>query len=132
MIAGAVIAVGAYVLGKVKKKGLPPSNQVLIVNIFPEVKQLVDRIGNIGGVERIEIAQPRSKARDSLVIDERTQEIVRSLEYQLVPGTRRVIAGVVTRLLPSHFDSTLGMLQIITFAFRWLKSSLKNCAVYLY
>jgi hypothetical protein len=100
VIAAGVLAVSAYVWGKVKKKGSPPTNQVLIVNIFPEVKQLVDRIGNIGGVDRITIVQPGSKVRDPLVIDERTQEAVRSLEYQLVPGMKGVIAGVVTRLFP--------------------------------
>jgi hypothetical protein len=96
-------ALGAYVWKKIGGTNQPPDNQILIVNIFPEVRQLTDRIGNIGGVNRIELLGPGVKAGQGLVIDAGTQDYVRELEYKLIAGNKATISGVVTRLLPQSF-----------------------------
>lgn len=93
-------ALGAYIGKKIGKEKDIPKNQVLIVNIFPEIKQLTDRVGNIGGVDRIEFVGPHDTAGKGLVIDANTQEYVRELEYQLISGKKTIISGVVTRLWP--------------------------------
>jgi hypothetical protein len=74
-----------------------------VVNIFPEVKQLTDRIGNIGGVDRIRLLLPDQTPNKAVTIDAETQEYVRELEYQLVPGKKTRMCGVVTRLLAQSF-----------------------------
>jgi hypothetical protein len=104
IIAGALIALAAYVGQKIGKKNETHQNQILIVNIFPDVKRLTDRIGNIGGVERIEFSGQQGKGGQGLIIDSRTQEYVREIEYQLVPGNKIIVSGVVTRLLPQSFQ----------------------------
>lgn len=103
LIAIGVTALSAYVWKRIRSDSKTPANQALVVNIFPEVKQLVDRIDNIGGVERIELLGPQQNSVQPLVIDGSTQEYVRELEYQLVPGSRRKISGVVTKILPQSF-----------------------------
>ncbi len=96
-------AIGAYVGKKIGSSKETPKNQILIVNIFPEIRQLTDRVGNIGGVERIEFLGPGMSSGEGLVIDEKTQEYVRDLESKLVLGSKMIISGVVTRLLPQSF-----------------------------
>lgn len=103
LIVAGLGALGAYVGKKIGDTKEAPKNQILIVNIFPEVRQLADRIGNIGGVDRIEFLGPNVKPGQGLVIDAKTQEYVRELEYKLIPGKKIIISGVVTRLLPQSF-----------------------------
>jgi hypothetical protein len=103
LIAGAFLALGAYVARKIGTKNESPKNLTLIVNIFPEVKSLTDRIGNIGGVDRIEILGQQDEAGQGLIIDSKTQEYVRDLERRLVPGNKMIVSGVVTRLLPQSY-----------------------------
>lgn len=108
LITAALVALAAYVYQKIGTKDGPPKNQTLIVNIFQEVKSLTDRIGNIGGVDRIEILAQQDKASQSLIIDSKTQEYVRDLEHRLVPGREMTISGVVTRLLPQSSRLDIG------------------------
>lgn len=100
LVAG-LSAIGAYawktVTGNQKEV---PSNQNLIINIFPEIKSLTDRIGNIGGVETIEIFSDLPKAGVPLTLTRETQDYVREVEYQLIPGEKTQVSGVVTRLSP--------------------------------
>ena len=103
LIVAALAGLGAYVGKKIGASKEPPKNQILIVNIFPEVRQLSDRVGNIGGVDRIEFLGPNVATGEGLVIDAKTQEYVRELENELLPGKKTVISGVVTRLLPQSF-----------------------------
>lgn len=72
-------------------------------NIFPDVKQLVNRIGNIGGVDRIELTQLGGAQGERVTIDASAQEFVREIEYRPVPGSRTEISGVITRLFPQSF-----------------------------
>lgn len=103
LIVAGLGALGAYAGKKIGTEKTTPKNQVLIVNIFPEIKQLADRVGNIGGVDRIEFLGPHDKVGQGLVIDAKTQEYVRDLEHKVVPGKTTIIAGVITKLLPQSF-----------------------------
>ena len=103
LVVAGLVALGAYVGRKIGDTKEIPQNQILIVNIFPEMRQLADRVGNIGGVDRIELLGPGVTTGHGLVIDAKTQEYVRELEYKLVPGSKTTISGVVTRLLPQSF-----------------------------
>jgi hypothetical protein len=100
LIVAGLGALGAYVARKIGVEKEVPKDQILIVNIFPEIRQLADRVGNIGGVDRIEILGPGAAPGQGLVIDSRTQDYVRELENQLVPGNKTIVSGVVTRILP--------------------------------
>lgn len=93
-------ALGAYVFKKIGVDKNPPKNQILVVNIFPEIRQLTDRIGNIGGVDRIEFLVPGTQPGQGLALDIKTQEYVREIQHQLVPGKKSIVSGVVTRLFP--------------------------------
>jgi hypothetical protein len=97
-------ALGVYVRKKVIGQQKSPVNQLLVVNIYPEVKQLVDRVGNIGGVDRIGIMHPLDKSGQELIIDADTRDYVRPLEYQLVEGKETTISGIVSRLFPRSFS----------------------------
>lgn len=103
LIVAGVIAIGAYAWKKISPdKPQPPENK-LVVHIYPDVKQIVDRINNIGGIDRIEISQPLENDQDPVVIDADTQQYVRELEFQLVPGKKMIISGVVTRIHPQSY-----------------------------
>jgi hypothetical protein len=97
----AISAVGVYVKKKVFPGKHPPANQVLVVNIFPEVRSLTDRVDSIGGVRQIELTHTESE--EPLVINSDTKEYVREIENTLIPGKPCEITGRVTRLHPQSF-----------------------------
>jgi hypothetical protein len=101
LISTALIALGAYARKKVFPGKRPPANQVLVVNIFPEVRSLTDRVDSIGGVKQIELTQGESE--EPLVINSDTKKYVREIENTLIPGRPCEITGRVTRLHPQSF-----------------------------
>lgn len=103
LVVAGLAALGAYVGKNIGGTNQPPKNQILIVNIFSDVRQLTDRVGNIGGVDRIELLGHGVKPGQGLVIDAETQNYVRELEHESIPGNKAIISGVVTRLLPQSF-----------------------------
>lgn len=102
VIAG-ILAMGAYVKKLVIPEKEAPKNQTLIVNIYPEIKALTDRIGNIGGVDGIELNAPTRKKSEPLIFTEDIQEYVRKIEHRHVPGKKCKIAGCVTKMHPQSF-----------------------------
>lgn len=102
LVVAGLSAIAAYVWKKVIPDKKAPRNQVLIVNIYPEIKALTDRIRNIGGVDSIEIIGPNKK-EDPLLLNEEVQEYVREIENRHVPGKKRKITGCVTRMHPQSF-----------------------------
>lgn len=105
ILQGLVVAVISAVALYVKKKVLPdkrtPPNQILVVNIFPEVKMLTDRIDNIGDVRRIELIP--NQGAEPLELSHETKEYVRQIQHHLIPGLPTEIVGRVTRLHPQSF-----------------------------
>ena len=73
-------ALGAYVGKRIGATKETPRNQVLIVNIFPEIRQLADRFGNIGGVDRIEFLGSGVTTGHGVVSYDKTQDDVRRHE----------------------------------------------------
>jgi hypothetical protein len=96
-------ALTAYAWKKVLTDKKPPPNQVLIVNIYPEVKSLTDRIGNIGGVEAIELSSPMNSRVDPINLTVDVQKYVREVEHGRVLGEKTRITGYITRLYPQSF-----------------------------
>lgn len=82
-----------------------PTNQTLVVNIYPEVRALTDRVDNIGGVRQIELTH--ADADEPLVMDRDTKKYVREPENAVVPGHPCEITGHVTRLHPQSFRFNL-------------------------
>lgn len=103
LIIAGLAGLTAYAGKKVLPKKRPPKNHTFVVNIFPEVKMLVDRVGNIGGVEKIEVVGHSDLIGQTVLLDGNTRDYVRSLEYQLIPGRKMTISGVITQLLPQSF-----------------------------
>ncbi|MBL8199862.1 MAG: hypothetical protein JNK40_02730 [Chromatiales bacterium] len=103
LVVAGLVAAGAYIHKRIGTQQPAPRNQLLVVNIYPEIKQLADRVGNIGGIDRITLQGPSDRTGQGLSIDADTQGYIRELEFQLVPGKRITISGVVTKLLPQSY-----------------------------
>jgi hypothetical protein len=101
LVVAAVFAVAVYVKKKVLPGKQTPPNQTLVVNIFPEVRALTDRIDNIGSVRRIDLIP--HKGAEPLALSHETKEYVREIQHHLVPGLPTEIVGRVTRLHPQSF-----------------------------
>jgi hypothetical protein len=71
--------------------------------VFPEIRSLTDRIGNIGGVEGIEISSTQAPDIAPLLISNETQDYIRQIEHDKFPGNKCTVTGMVTRLYPQSF-----------------------------
>lgn len=107
LVVAGLAAIAAYVFKKVIQRDDHPKNQILIVNIFPEIISIIARIGNIGGVDGIEISSSEITNQDPLLISSDTQEYVREIQHGTFPGNRCKVAGYVTRLYPKSFHLEL-------------------------
>ena len=103
LVVAGLTAVAAYVWKKVIPDKETPRNQTLIVNIYPEIKSLTDRIGNIGGVEGIELIPSGRRRFAPIILNEEIQDYVREIEHQHIPGKKTRITGCVTRMHPQSF-----------------------------
>ena len=104
LLVDGVVALGTYAIGKVvsKKKHDPPVNQYLIGSIYNEVTTINDRIGNIGGVEKIEIRGGSGINVKPVTFDEKTRDYVRQLKDKTLLGETKTIKGVITKLYPNR------------------------------
>lgn len=107
IIGVAIVALSAYVWKKITRNEDPPKNQILIVNIFPEIKSLTDRIGNIGGVDGIEISSSQNMRQEPLLITDETQRYIREIQNDSFPGNPCEVTGYITRLYPKSFHLEL-------------------------
>ena len=103
LVVAGLSAIAAYVWKRVSRRDDPPPNQILIVNVFPEIRSLTDRIGNIGGVEGIEISSTQAPDIAPLLISNETQDYIRQIEHDKFPGKKCTVTGMVTRLYPQSF-----------------------------
>lgn len=106
LIVVGVTAIGAYVKKIVfpSDKGKLPENQPLVGAINNEVNVFVDRIGNIGGANSIQISAGGDLKFETLNIDKSTQEYVRNIHYEPFLGEVTTIEGVVTRIHPRRMS----------------------------
>ena len=111
LIVAALVAVGAYVKKAVLGTGEqaknqvqePPRMQVLIVNIFPEMRTLTNRFRNDNEIHGIELIDPKTPSESNPIITRETQDYVREIERQKVPGSRCRVVGQITNLEPQSF-----------------------------
>jgi hypothetical protein len=72
----------------------------LIINIFPEVQALTNRIDSIGNVRTIDLV---SEDEEPVVLSADTKKYVHEIQHTLIPGPKTEIVGRVTRLHPQSF-----------------------------
>jgi len=103
LVVDGVVALSAYALGKVvSKKENPPPNQYFIGSIYNEVTVINDRIGNVGGIEEIEIRGGKGIDIKPVVFTRETQSYVRGLANETYLGEMQDIEGTITKLYPNR------------------------------
>jgi hypothetical protein len=84
--------------------------QLLAAAIFNEVEIINRRIGNIGGIEQIEISSPVGENTYCLFNNE-TKNAIRSIRQEAVQGNTQELKGAITTL---YLTTVTAMLQEIT------------------
>ena len=74
----------------------------LIGAIYADVVNVVNRIGNVGGCETIQIGSPRFRQGEPVTFDRDTRDYVRSIPSARVLGPVQTIKGSVHRLYPDE------------------------------
>ncbi len=95
----------SYALGTVLDKARSESDEtrrLVIGAIHAETVNIVNRIGNVGGCERIEISFPDPSVPQVVTFDENSRDYVRTLEKSPYLGATQTIEGDVFRLDPSR------------------------------
>jgi hypothetical protein len=102
VIATAITGLGAYVYHKIhqRRKASLGDQEILIVSIYDEVRQLTDRIGSEGKAEKLELLPGKKIDADPIIISPDTKRYVRDLSGEPVLGAIRTITGPVVRLYP--------------------------------
>lgn len=104
IVQGAIVAALAgvckYVWKRVTNSGDTSKTQILVVNIFPEMRTLTNRIRDDGEIVGVELANPNAKQKEEIVVTKETQRYVKSIENEKVPGKRCLVVGQVKRLHP--------------------------------
>lgn len=103
LVINGFVALGTYVLCKAfrKDKAIPP-NQYLIGSIYNEVTVINDRIGNIGGVDCIEIRGGEGIEVNPVSFTKDTQSYIRQLKNETYLGEIQEIKGTITKLYPNR------------------------------
>ena len=94
----------SYALGAVldRARSEPDeSRQVFIGAIYADTVNVVNRIGNIGGCETIEISSPAVRPGEVVTFDVDSRDYVRSLEASPYLGPVQTIEGAVFKLYPN-------------------------------
>ena len=78
------------------------SRQMFIGAIYADTVNVVNRIGNVGGCERIEISSPTVRTGEMVTFDASSRDYVRALDSSLYLGAVQTLEGDVFRLYPSH------------------------------
>ena len=94
----------SYALGTVldKVRSEPDEAQQMFVGaIYADTVNVVNRIGNVGGCERIEISSPTVRTGEMVTFDTSSRDYVRALDASLYLGAVQTIEGDVFRLYPS-------------------------------
>lgn len=105
LIVDGLVAISAYTLGRVfsKKDSKKSNNQTLIAAIYNEISTVTDRIGNISGVESIEIFPGKNVNGLGIRINMDTQEYVRNIQNESLYGKYQALSGYITRMHPNRF-----------------------------
>ncbi len=99
----------SYALGTVLDKARSESDEsrrLFIGTIHAETVNIVNRIGNVGGCERIEISSPALQSREIVTFDTSSRDDVRTLEKSPYLGAAQTIEGDVSNSICLHPAST--------------------------
>ncbi len=95
----------SYALGTVLDRARSESDEsrrLSIGAIHAETVNIVNRIGNVGGCERIDISSPALGPREIVTFDADSRDYVRTLEKSPYLGAAQTIEGDVFKLDPSR------------------------------
>jgi len=99
VIVRAFQALGEYTFRRIRnKKKDRESNQILIGAIYNQVNVIADRIGNIGGINNIEISDQTLPGMQPIIINKDVRDYIRELGAVPLEGDVTQIEGVVVRL----------------------------------
>ena len=101
LIAGLTSYAVGTVLGRVSSES-DGSRQMFIGAIYADTVNVVNRIGNVGGCERIEISSPTGGTGEMVTFDASSRDYVRSLDASFYLGAVQTLEGDVFRLYPNH------------------------------
>lgn len=93
----------SYAVGTVlDAASLEPDEQRLFIGaIHADTVNVVNRIGNVGGCEHIQISSPALRPRDMVNFDASSRDYVRALEKSPFLGAVQTIEGEVIKLYPN-------------------------------
>ena len=107
LAANAITALSRYVYQNVIKGDTESEENRLLRGIRNDVSAITERIGNIGGVEQIEVVPGDGVDAEAVTIDQNTRDYVRGLPYKEIYGNTTSIEGVVTKILPRRMTIDL-------------------------
>ena len=76
--------------------------KLYIINTYNQIENLAQRIGNVGGIEAIEISGETENPVPAVYITEQTTELLRDVKGQQFRGVLTEIHGSVTDLYPAN------------------------------
>ena len=82
-------------------KTLDDDRRLYVINVYNQISDLATRIGNIGGIESIEVSTSASSNVPAVHITSETVDLVRTVKGKLMQGLRSTITGTVTDLMPN-------------------------------
>lgn len=82
-------------------QNIEDDRKLYIINIYNQVADLANRIGNIGGIESIEIAGRTPTPIPTVYITQETIQLVKEVKGRLVRGPLMCIEGEVSELNPA-------------------------------
>ena len=94
----------SYAVGTVLDtvRSAPDEQRLFIGAIHADTVNVVNRIGNVGGCESIQISSPALQGRDIVNFDASSRDYVRALEKNPFLGPVQTIEGEVFKLYPDH------------------------------
>jgi hypothetical protein len=116
LIASAIFGIGCYVYKKVFFESSDERYRKLVNAIRNEVIVIFERVGNVGGVEEIEIIPNPQINAERLIINEDCRNYLRELPYREILGDITTIEGYITKILPRQrtIDLKIGPKWFVT------------------
>jgi hypothetical protein len=107
LLANAITALSRYVYRNVVNNNEESKENILLRAIRNDVSAIAERIGNVGGVEQIELIPSYDINAEKITIDKNTRDYARDLPYNEIHGNITAIEGVVTKILPRRMTIDL-------------------------
>lgn len=116
LIASAIFGIGCYVYKKVFFEDSDERDRKIVSAIRNEVSVIFERVGNVGGIEEIEMIPNSKIGTEPLLINEDCRDYLRELPYREIFGDLTTIEGYITKILPRRrtIDLKIGPKWFVT------------------